>query len=79
MYKSGKYIKVKVTDNKDKTIKKQVRLIFKGSKKIKTKYYKSSDKKYKKIKIPKSVKGTYKVTMKVKKAKYFSKSIIIRV
>lgn len=79
LYKSGKYIKVKVTDNKDKTIKKQVRLIFKGSKKIKTKYYKSSDKKYKKIKIPKSVKGTYKVTMKVKKAKYFSKSIIIRV
>lgn len=79
LYKSGKYIKVKVTDNKDKSIKKHVKLTFKGNKKIKTKWHKTSDKKYIKIKIPKSVKGTYKVTMKVKKAKYFRKTINIKV
>lgn len=78
-YKSGKYIKVKVTDNEDKTVSKFVRLIFYGSKKVKTKYYNTSDKKYKKIKIPKSVRGAYKVTLKVRKAKYFPKSIYINV
>lgn len=79
LYKSGKYIKVKIYDNKDKPIKKQVKLTFKGVKKIKTKWYKTSDKKFKKIKIPKSVKGNYKVSIQVKKARYFSKSIIINV
>ena len=79
LYKSGKYIMVKVTDNKDKAVEKSVKLTFKGSKTVNTKWYKSSDKKYKKIKIPKSVKGAFKVSMKVKKAKYFTKTIDINV
>lgn len=79
LYKSGKYIYVKVTDNADKQVKKKVKLTFKGSKKINTKWYKTSKKKYKKIKIPKSVKGTYKVSVKVKNARYFTKTITIKV
>lgn len=77
--KSGKSVKVKVTDNTGKPIKKRVQLIFSGSKKVKTKWYKTSTKKSKKIKIPKSVKGACEVTMKVKGAKYFSKTINIKV
>ena len=78
-HKSGKYIKVKVTDNKDKPIVKKVRLIFTGAKKIKTKWYKTSENKTEKIKIPKGLHGTYKVTMKVKKAKYFRKTATIKI
>lgn len=77
--KSGKSINVKVTDNTGQPIKKHVQLLFSGSKKVKTKWYKTSTKKSKKIKIPKSVKGTYKVTMKVKSVKYLSKTICIKV
>lgn len=79
LYKSKNHIKVKIYDNKDKPIKKQVKLTFKGTKKIKTKWYKTSTKKFKKIKIPKSVKGAYKVSIKIKKARYFSKTIDIMV
>jgi len=78
-YKSGKYIKVKVTDNKDKPIEKKVRLIFTGAKKVKTRWYKTSENKTEKIKIPKGLHGTYKVTMKVKKAKYFRKTAKIKI
>jgi predicted outer membrane repeat protein len=78
-HRSGKYIMVKVKNNTDGTVKKRVRLIFTGPKKVKTKWYKTSDKKYKKIRIPKSVKGTYKVTVKVKKARYFKKAITVKV
>lgn len=78
-YKSGKYIKVMVTDNTDGAVKKRVKLIFTGSKKVTTKWHKTSDKKYKKIRIPKSVKGKYRVTMKISHARYFSKAIDINV
>ena len=78
-HKSGKYIKVKVTDNKDKPIVKKVKLTFSGAKKVKTKWHKTSEKKTEKIKIPKGLHGTYKVTMKVKNAKYFKKTITIKI
>ena len=79
LYRSGKYIKVMVTNNTDGAVKKRVKLIFTGSKKVQTKWHKTSDKKYKKIRIPKSVKGKFKVTMKVSHARYFSKAIEINV
>ena len=78
LHKSGKYIKVKVTNYKDEPVKKRVKLVFTGSKKITTKWYKTSKKKSIKIKIPKSLKGECKVTMKVKNAKYFKKTIDIK-
>ncbi len=79
MSKSGNKISVKVTDNTDKPVQKKVKLIFKGSKKVTTKWYKTSSKKSIKIKIPKSLKGDYTVTMKVKKANYFKKTLTIKV
>ena len=79
IYKSGKYIYVKVTNNTDGAVKKRVRLTFTGAKKIKTKWVKTSKKKYKKIRIPKGLKGTFKVSVKVKKARYFKKTLNIKV
>lgn len=78
-YKSGKHVYVKITDNKDKPIKKKVKLVFKGSKNIKTKWHKTSKNKYKKIRIPKRVRGACTVSVKVKHARYFTKTLNIDV
>lgn len=77
LYRSGRNICVKIYDNEDKPIKKQVKLTFNGVNKFNTKWYKTSDKKFKKIKIPKYIQSNYKVSIKVKNARYLSKSINI--